>query len=217
MLSSITRTLVIYIVAIAAMRLMGKRQLAELQPSELVTTFLISNVASICIDEPELPLFASLTPILLITALEIFNSTLAWYCPRYARLLFGNPVTVIRNGVVDQEALRHLRITPNDLAESLREAQVFSPGDVIWGVIESNGSLSVAKKPEGDEPPPMLPILIDRHLYRDNLEALGFDDSWLEQQLSEAGIVSPQVLILLSNGKETVLIPKKAAPKGGQN
>lgn len=217
MLSSITRTLVIYIVAIAAMRLMGKRQLAELQPSELVTTFLISNVASICIDEPELPLFASLTPILLITALEIFNSTLAWYCPRYARLLFGNPVTVIRNGVVDQEALRHLRITPNDLAESLREAQIFSPEDVIWGVIESNGSLSVAKKPEGDEPPPMLPILIDRHLYRDNLEALGFDDSWLEQQLSEAGIASPQVLILLSNGKETVLIPKKAAPKGGQN
>lgn len=217
MLSSITRTLVIYIVAIAAMRLMGKRQLAELQPSELVTTFLISNVASICIDEPELPLFASLTPILLITALEIFNSTLAWYCPRYARLLFGNPVTIIRNGVVDQEALRHLRIAPNDLAESLREAQVFSPEDVIWGVIESNGSLSVAKKPEGDEPPPMLPILIDRHLYRDNLEALGFDDSWLEQQLSEAGIASPQVLILLSNGKETVLIPKKAAPKGGQN
>ena len=217
MLSSITRTLVIYIVAIAAMRLMGKRQLAELQPSELVTTFLISNVASICIDEPELPLFASLTPILLITALEIFNSTLAWYCPRYARLLFGNPVTVIRNGVVDQEALRHLRITPNDLAESLREAQVFSPEDVIWGVIESNGSLSVAKKPEGDEPPPMLPILIDRHLYRDNLEALGFDDSWLEQQLSESGIASPQVLILLSNGKESVLIPKKAAPKGGQN
>lgn len=217
MLSSITRTLVIYIVAIAAMRLMGKRQLAELQPSELVTTFLISNVASICIDEPELPLFASLTPILLITALEIFNSTLAWYCPRYARLLFGNPVTIIRNGVVDQEALRHLRITPNDLAESLREAQIFSPEDVIWGVIESNGSLSVAKKPEGDEPPPMLPILIDRHLYRDNLEALGFDDSWLEQQLSEAGIASPQVLILLSNGKETVLIPKKAAPKGGQN
>lgn len=217
MLSSITRTLVIYIVAIAAMRLMGKRQLAELQPSELVTTFLISNVASICIDEPELPLFASLTPILLITALEIFNSTLAWYCPRYARLLFGNPVTIIRNGVVDQEALRHLRITPNDLAESLREAQIFSPEDVIWGVIESNGSLSVAKKPEGDESPPMLPILIDRHLYRDNLEALGFDDSWLEQQLSEAGIASPQVLILLSNGKESVLIPKKAAPKGGQN
>lgn len=216
MLSSITRTLVVYIVAIAAMRLMGKRQLAELQPSELVTTFLISNVASICIDEPELPIFASLTPILLITALEIFNSSLAWYCPRYARLLFGNPVTVIRNGAVDQQALRRLRITPNDLAESLREAEVFSPKDVMWGVIESNGSLSIAKKPATDEAPPMLPILIDRHLYRDNLLALGYDDAWLREQLEGAGLISKQVLILLANGEETLLIPKKAAPKGGR-
>lgn len=215
MLSSITRTLVIYLVAIAAMRLMGKRQLAELQPSELVTTFLISDVASICIDEPELPLFASLTPILLITALEIINSTLAWYCPRYARLLFGNPVTVIRDGVIDQGALRHLRITPNDLAESLRGAQIFSPEDVVWGVIESNGSLSVAKKPGQGEPSPMLPILIDRHLYRDNLEALGFDTDWLQRQLDEAGLTSRQVLVLLANGEKTMLIPKKAAPKGG--
>ncbi len=217
MLSSITRTLIIYIVAIAAMRLMGKRQLAELQPSELVTTFLISDVASICIDEPELPLFASVMPILLITALEIFNSTLAWYCPRYARLLFGNPVTVIRNGTVNQGALRHLRITPNDLAESLRGAGVFSPEEVLWGVIESNGSLSIAKKPGEGEDSPMLPILIDRHLYRDNLEALGYDDQWLQQQLGKNGLLSSQVLVFLSNGSDTLLIPKKAAPKGGQS
>ena len=78
MLSSVTRTCVIYVIAIAALRLMGKRQLAELQPSELVTTFLISNVASICIEEPELPLLSSLIPILLWSALEILNSTLAW-------------------------------------------------------------------------------------------------------------------------------------------
>lgn len=215
MLSSVTRTLVIYVVAIAALRLMGKRQLAELQPSELVTTFLISNVASICIDEPELPLFASLTPILLITSLEIFNSTLAWYCPRYARLLFGNPVTVIRNGTVNQGALRHLRITPNDLAESLRGAEIFSPEDVLWGVIESNGSLSVAKKPGDGEAPPMLPILIDRRLYRDNLEALGLDDNWLENQLKQEGLTSRQVLIFLYNGRDALIIPKKAAQKGG--
>ena len=215
MLSSVTRTLVIYVVAIAALRLMGKRQLAELQPSELVTTFLISDVASICIDEPALPLFASLTPILLITSLEILNSTLAWYCPQYARLLFGNPVTVIRNGTVDQGALRHLRITPNDLAESLRGAEVFSPEDVLWGVIESDGSLSVAKKPKKGDAPPMLPILIDRRLYRDNLEALGLDDNWLESRLKQEGLSSRQVLIFLYNGREALIIPKKAAQKGG--
>ena len=120
MLSFLTRALVIYIVVIVAMRLMGKRQLAELQPSELVTTFLISNVASICIEEPELPILSSLVTILLISALEILNSTLAWYLPGYARLLFGKPVTVIRNGQIQESGLRHLRITPNDLAESLR-------------------------------------------------------------------------------------------------
>ena len=140
-------------------------------------------------------------PILLITSLEIFNSTLAWYCPRYARLLFGNPVTVIRNGTVDQGALRHLRITPNDLAESLRGAQIFSPEDVLWGVIESNGSLSVAKKPSDGEAPPMLPILIDRRLYRDNLEALGRDDNWLQNQLKQAGLTSRQVLTFLHDGR----------------
>ena len=148
MLSAVTRTCVIYLIAIAALRLMGKRQLAELQPSELVTTFLISNVASICIEEPELPLLSSLIPILLLCSLEILNSTLAWYFPPYARLLFGKPITVIRNGEIDETALSHLRITPNDLAESLRGVEIFSPEEVLWGVVESNGSLSVAKNPQ---------------------------------------------------------------------
>ena len=88
MLASVFRTVIVYVAVITAMRLMGKRQLGELQPAELVTTFLISNVASICIDEPDLPLEASIVPIFLLTALEILNSTLAWFCPRYARLLF---------------------------------------------------------------------------------------------------------------------------------
>ena len=127
MLSSVYRTVVVYIVVIVAMRLMGKRQLGELQPAELVTTFLISNVASICIDEPDLPLAASVVPIFLIAALEILNSTAAWFFPRYAQLLFGKPVTVLRNGEIDQNALAHLRITPADLSEALRGKDIFTP------------------------------------------------------------------------------------------
>ena len=76
MLASVFRTVIVYVAVITAMRLMGKRQLGELQPAELVTTFLISNVASICIDEPDLPLAASIVPIFLLTALEILNSGL---------------------------------------------------------------------------------------------------------------------------------------------
>lgn len=211
MLSTVVRTFIIYIVVIAAMRLMGKRQLAELQPSELVTTFLISNVASICIEEPELPLLSSLVPILLISALEILNSTLAWYQPGYARLLFGKPITVIRNGKIDEDALSHLRITPNDLAESLRGAEVFSPEDVLWGVVESNGSLSIAKKPADGQSPPLLPILIDRHVYTDNLKALHLDDVWLKQTIAQHHLHLEDVLILLANEQRVLLLPKQNA------
>lgn len=217
MLSAVTRTCVIYLIAIAALRLMGKRQLAELQPSELVTTFLISNVASICIEEPELPLLSSLIPILLLCSLEILNSTLAWYFPPYARLLFGKPITVIRNGEIDETALSHLRITPNDLAESLRGVEIFSPEEVLWGVVESNGSLSVAKKPQENQPEPLLPILIDRHLYGDNLQALHHDEAWLTSLLSQNGLQKNEVLALLASDTQTLLIPKKTAQKGGLN
>ena len=144
MISSVVRTVLVYLAVVVAMRLMGKRQLGELQPAELVTTLLISNVASICIDEPDLPLSASLVPIFLITALEILNSTLVWFCPKYAQLLLGKPVTIIRNGEILQDELAQLRITASDLAEALRGKDIFSPKDVYWGVIEPNGSITAA-------------------------------------------------------------------------
>ena len=148
MISTVVRTVLVYCAVTVAMRLMGKRQLGELQPAELVTTLLISNVASICIDEPDLPLLASLVPIFLITALEILNSTLLWFSPAYAELLLGRPVTVIRNGKIQQDALAQLRITVSDLAEALRGRDIFSPQEVYWGVVEPNGSISAASMPK---------------------------------------------------------------------
>ena len=165
MISSVVRTVLVYLAVVVAMRLMGKRQLGELQPAELVTTLLISNVASICIDEPDLPLSASLVPIFLITALEILNSTLVWFCPKYAQLLLGKPVTIIRNGEILQDELAQLRITASDLAEALRGKDIFSPKDVYWGVIEPNGSITAAPMPQDGGEPPMLPLLIDKAVY----------------------------------------------------
>lgn len=125
-----------------------------MQPAELVTTFLISNVASICIDEPDLPLAASIVPIFLLTALEILNSTLAWFCPRYARLLFGKPITVIVRGEIRQQALQELRITASDLMEALRGKEYFSPTELLWATVEPNGSISTAPVPQNGEAPP---------------------------------------------------------------
>ena len=214
MISSVVRTVLVYLAVVVAMRLMGKRQLGELQPAELVTTLLISNVASICIDEPDLPLSASLVPIFLITALEILNSRLVWFCPRYAQLLLGKPVTIIRNGEILQKELARLRITAADLAEALRGRDIFSPQEVYWGVVEPNGSITTAVMPAGDEDAPLLPLLIDRTVYRDNLAFFGLDETALDRMLETQNTSRRDVLLLLYNGEKTVLIPKKTAPEG---
>lgn len=214
MFSAIFRTIIVYITVVAALRLMGKRQLGELQPSELVTTLLVSNVASLCIDEPDLPLLSSLVLIVLLTSLEIFSSTLAYYSGAYARLLFGNPITVIRNGEIVQEALPRLRITAGDLIEALRGKDIFSPAEVLWGVVEPNGHISTAVVPTQDGQPPMLPILVDQALYSENLTALGLDESWLDQQLQQRGLTRRQVLLLLYNGKKLLLVEKKTTRNG---
>lgn len=212
MLSALFRTVIVYVTVIAALRLMGKRQLGELQPSELVTTLLVSNVASVCIDEPDLPLLSSLALIFLLTALEIFSSTLACLNPSYARVLFGKPVTVIRNGEIQQQSLEKLRITAGDVVEALRGKDIFSPTEVQWGVVEPNGHISTALKPKNGEPQPMLPILVDDTVYRENLDALGLDLEWLERVLQKRGLEQRQVLLLLYNGTELLLVPKKDHP-----
>ena len=191
MLASVLHTVIIYAVVIFAMRLMGKRQLGELQPSELVTTFMISNVASICIDEPDLPLLSSLVPILLIAALEILNSTAAYYLPGYAALLFGRPVTVIQDGQIRQDALRHLRMTPGDLMEALRGKDIFDPRQVVWGV-----------------------LLVDQEVYPENLAQLGRNEAWLDTDLARRGMRRAEVLAYLGNKESCVVIQKKTAQNG---
>ena len=221
MLASVLHTVIIYAVVIFAMRLMGKRQLGELQPSELVTTFMISNVASICIDEPDLPLLSSLVPILLIAALEILNSTAAYYLPGYAALLFGRPVTVIQDGQIRQDALQHLRMTPGDLMEALRGKDVFDPRDVSYAVIETNGTLSVALRPE-KEPARLsdlqlrvehchatIPFVLDGQVLEDNLHWCGKDRAWLERTAQANTLLPQEILLLVGNETEDYFLLKK--------
>lgn len=227
MISSVFRTIIIYVVVVFAMRLMGKRQLGELQPSELVTTFLISNVASICIDEPDLPLLSSIVPILLIAALEILNSSAAWYFPGYASLLFGRPVTVIQQGKIDQEALKHLRITTADLMEALRGKNIFDPREVSYAVIETNGTLSAALRPE-KEPARLadlqlkvthtnatIPFVLDGQVLEDNLRWCGKDRAWLERTAQANTLLPEEILLLIGNETEDYFLLKKENRRAG--
>ena len=208
----IFRTILIYLCVLFAMRLMGKRQLGELQPEELVSTILISNLASISIESEDVPVTASLIPLFLIAALELLGSALSFRSQKFFNLLSGRPKTVILNGEIDQNALRTLRLTVADLMEALRGKDIFDPRQVVWGVVEPSGSISAAQKMAEDSP--LLPLLVDQEVYPENLAQLGRNEAWLDTDLARRGMRRAEVLAYLGNKESCVVIQKKTAQNG---
>ena len=217
----IVRTVLIYLCVLFAMRLMGKRQLGELQPEELVSTILISNLASISIESEEVPVTASLIPLFLIAALELLGSILSFQSQKFFNLMSGRPKTVILDGQIDQNALRTLRLTTADLMEALRGKDVFDPRDVSYAVVETNGSLSVALRPE-KEPATLsdlalkvqhgqatIPFVLDGQVLDDNLRWCGKDHAWLERTAQANTLLVEEILLLIGNDTEDYFLLKK--------
>ena len=217
----IVRTVLIYLCVLFAMRLMGKRQLGELQPEELVSTILISNLASISIESEEVPVTASLIPLFLIAALELLGSILSFQSQKFFNLMSGRPKTVILDGQIDQNALRTLRLTTADLMEALRGKDVFDPRDVSYAVVETNGSLSVAPRPE-KEPATLsglaltvqhgqatIPFVLDGQVLDDNLHWCGKDHAWLERTAQANTLLVEEILLLIGNDTEDYFLLKK--------
>ena len=227
----IFRTLLIYLCVLFAMRLMGKRQLGELQPEELVSTMLISNLASISIESEEVPITASLVPLFLIALLELLSSVLSFYSQGFSNLVAGRPKTVIQNGQIDQQALRMLRLSAADLLEALRAKDIYDPRDVSYAIVETNGTLSVALKP-AREPATLsdlgiavqraqatIPFVVDGQVLADNLQFCGKDMDWLERTATANTLMVSEILLLLGNDTEDyfLLRKEKGAPaKGAQ-
>lgn len=227
----IFRTLLIYLCVLFAMRLMGKRQLGELQPEELVSTMLISNLASISIESEEVPITASLVPLFLIALLELLSSVLSFYSQGFSNLVAGRPKTVIQNGQIDQQALRMLRLSAADLLEALRSKDIYDPRDVSYAIVETNGTLSVALKPSR-EPATLsdlgiavqraqatIPFVVDGQVLADNLQFCGKDMDWLERTATANTLMVSEILLLLGNDTEDyfLLRKEKGAPaKGAQ-
>ena len=217
----IVRTVLIYLCVLFAMRLMGKRQLGELQPEELGSTILISNLASISIESEEVPVTASLIPLFLIAALELLGSILSFQSQKFFNLMSGRPKTVILDGQIDQNALRTLRLTTADLMEALRGKDVFDPRDVSYAVVETNGSLSVALRPER-EPATLsdlalkvqhgqatIPFVLDGQVLDDNLHWCGKDHAWLERTAQANTLLVEEILLLIGNDTEDYFLLKK--------
>lgn len=142
------RAIIIYVVIIIAVRLMGKRQVGELKPHELVITILISAIAVIPLEENSMPLASCLVPILLFVSLEIIMSVISMKSLWFRNLLQGRPIFIIRQGKLDQKKLKQLRLTMDDVVDALRQKDVFDISQVEDAVIETNGSMSVLPKAE---------------------------------------------------------------------
>ena len=143
------RTVIIYIFIITAMRIMGKRQLGELQPVELVVTLLISDLAAVPMQESGMPLLNGLIPILILVSLELLLSGAMLKLPWVSHLITGNPITIIRDGQLDQKALKKLRMTVEDLTENLRGMDYFDIEDSVChcGDQRQNQRVSQAGQP----------------------------------------------------------------------
>lgn len=197
MILSYIRTIILYLVLIAVIRLLGKRQIGEMEPSEFVVTMLVANLAAIPMQDGGIPLFSGLVPILTVLGVELVLSSLALKSIRIRRMLCGKPVILIENGRVLQENLRKTRVTLDELTGHLREKDVLDIQSVQYAILETNGNLSVfpyskhlpatAKDAGIQVKDHYLPITVieDGYLSTENLRQAGKDEAWVREVLGQ--------------------------------
>ena len=211
MMTAFVRTIILYFFIMAGMRLMGKRQIGELEPSELVLTMMISDLAAVPMQDFGIPLLFGLVPILTLLALSLLLSQISLRSIRFRALVCGTPTVLIREGVLQQSAMRKNRYTLDELLEELREQGFTCVEDVKYAVLENSGQLTVfpwtARQPptaeqlgldlEDDVTLPAV-IINDGRVIRRNLMACGRDENWLRKQLSREKAASPEEIFLLT-------------------
>ncbi|HIY38283.1 MAG TPA: DUF421 domain-containing protein [Candidatus Agathobaculum merdigallinarum] len=202
------RTLILYFAVIAAVRLMGKRQIGELDPSELVVTILVSDLAAVPMQDLGIPMVSGLIPIATLIVLEILLSFLALKSRFFRRLLNGQPAIIIRGGKLDIKKLRQMRLTTDEVIETLRKQNVSSVADVKYGVIEPDGSLTVVlKQPQQQVTAEMLgltpkdaglPLVVvsDGKLVNRSLQLLHLDPRDIENRLKNQSVALSDVFLM---------------------
>ncbi len=213
------RTVILYFLLMLAMRLMGKRQLGELQPSELVVTLLLSDLAAVPMQDNGLPLLNGIIPILVLVALEVTLSCFMLKCPTLARLISGSPVPIIKDGRVDERVMRRLRITVDDLIEALRQQNIFDLQQVQYAIAETNGQISAFCYPQyqpasrgdiADRPPPDngMPVVIISDGRRSDwgLTLCDLDELWLNRELQKHHCRQQDIFLLTATKSGDVFL-----------
>lgn len=223
MVITVFRTLIMYAVVVLALRMMGKRQIGELEASELVVTIIISDIAAMPITNTEVPIIVNITGILVLMVLEVVLSFCAYKNPKARRIMYGKPSTFYKNGKFDQKEMERQRFNVGDVMEEVRGTGASDLSEVEYIVMETNGKVSVILKREESpvtpsmmniaaEPIRMSYIIIDNgHVIRACMKQLGLNDEWLKNQLKKNNLKSAKQVFFLSfeqNTGNTVIVPK---------
>ena len=210
MLTIFVRTAVIYLVLLIGLRLMGKRQMGELELNELVIAMLLSDIASIPLQDLHMPLHYGVIAVMALLSLSLLFSVLSLKSLRFRTLFCGNPTLIIRDGQLMQRAMRKNRFTVDELLGELRVQGVTDLNSVRYAILETNGQLSLlldgrAQPPTAEDlgispEPPELPYLLisDGRLLEKELQKAGLDEAWLEKILRQHGLHHHREVFLLS-------------------
>ena len=221
MIISYFRTLVLYTILIAVIRMMGKRQIGQMEPSEFVVTMLVANLAAIPMQDAGLPLFTGLVPILTVLGMELILSFLSMKSLLFRKLLCGKPVILIENGNILQQNLRKTRVTLDELTGHLREKDVLDLKSVQFAILETNGNLSVFPYPKHrpaaatdagiQVKKQFLPVTIisDGKLLAGNLEVAGKDSGWVQRVLKEHQATIATTWLLTVDKEDHILFYRK--------
>lgn len=210
MLKIFINAVIIYGILILLLRLMGKRQLGDLELSELIVTVLVSQVASTPITDPEKPLWYGIVPVVTLLGMELILSFMMTKSVKCRALLAGQPALLIVHGRIDQGQMRRNRFTPDELAEALRNEGVLDMNAVDYAILETDGRLNVILAPENrpvtagqmnltqeDTGYPVI-VINNGRVMENNLRILGRDMNWLNAQLKGQGLKGPHQVYMMT-------------------
>ena len=208
---TLIRVTIMYLLITFSIRLMGRRQVGELQATELVITILLSEIIAMPIEDNEIPILNSVVASLLLVSFEILSSVICMKSEKIRKLLQGNPIKIIDNGTLKQDEIKNLRLTLDDILESLREKDCFDINEVQYAILETNGKISIQLKPEyrnvtniqNDSVPDdngiVCPVICDGKRQRNNYEASNMNDKKIDKILKQSNISQSDVLLLTAN------------------
>ena len=221
MLVTFFRAIVLYIIVLAVMRLMGKREIGQLQPFELAISIMIADLASIPMTDPGIPISNGIISILGLLVMHLIISIINMKSIRAREVICGKPTILVYRGKIDEKALKKERFTINELEERLRGNNVINLGDVEYAILETSGQVTVIQKPEKRNTIPedfnIVPeyegipydLVIDGKIMDDNLKVLGKNREWLKKQVEKFKMKPEEALVVTYDGKGQIFCQKK--------